>query len=272
MDGKKIGDYEIIEKLTGKGIGVLYKGKIGDRTVLLKVIPPQMTADDEFKDRFLREMEVVSRLDHPNIVLAFDFGMDVHTGTYYLAFEYLEGETLAEGLVKVKTFPLPMALSITRQVAKGLHHAYEKEIIHRNINPENIFLGNDGSVKITNMGLAKFMSKSNITQAGTMLGTPLYMAPEQALQDTVDIRGDIYSLGITLFYMISGRPPFESKVPMKIIEAHCYTPLPPLSEFVENVPDAVEKLIQKMCAKKPEERYSTPEELVEALGEVMKGV
>ncbi|RME77021.1 MAG: serine/threonine protein kinase [Planctomycetota bacterium] len=268
----QIGTYKILQKLPPQGMGLFYLGERGERKVWIKSIPSNMKVDQEFKDRFLREMEVVGRLNHPNIVQALDFGWDEKEKSYYLVYEKLEGESLGEGLNKVGKMAVPMVIRIALEVAKGLAHAHQQKIIHRYITPESIFLCEDGSIKITNFGLAKFTHTTSITMAGTLLGNPLYMSPEQAMSDYLDYRTDQYSLGITIFHAIAGEPPFDNPIPIRIIEAHCYNPLPSLKEKAPHIPDKVEALVNKLCAKNPDDRYEITEDVVLELEDILESL
>lgn len=272
MDQQKIANYEIIEKLEYRGMAVLYlaKDQQGEE-VLVKVIPPDIARDREFEKRFTREMQVVQALNHPNIIQAVGYGLDVLTGTYYLATEHIGGKTLQHQLNQDGKLPVNEALKVVREVAQGLQHACEKGVVHRDIKPENIHLLDDGTVKISNFGLAKFSKGASLTEAGTVLGSPLYISPEQAKADggEADIRSDIYSLGITLYHMLAGKPPFENKIPMRVIQSHIEESIPPLPESEEPVSPGVFELLAKMTSKNPDNRYSTPAEIIEAIDKTL---
>lgn len=259
----KIGDYRVISELGRGGMGVVYKAlDEGGRALAIKVIYPELAEDNEFIKRFIREMQAVSSLDHPHIVKALDFGVDINQNIYFAALEFVDGCSLKAILQERSILPLDRALQITKEIALGLDYADGRGIIHRDIKPDNILIHRDGRAKIADFGLMKSAHQSSITQTGTILGTPHYLAPEQAVSDrNIDIRADIYSLGITLYHMLAGRPPFVAKNAMKIITAHCYKPLPSIFDFNPHVPEVVWDLILKMTVKDKEERL-TPEEVI----------
>lgn len=262
----KIGEYTVESKLGEGAMGVVYKASVGDLIVAIKVISPEISGDREFVQRFLREMQVVSTLDHPNIVKAVDFGVDVSQNMYFVALEFIDGKSLKDLLVQQKRLSLEDSLNLTKMIAQGLEYAYNHGIVHRDIKPDNILLTSGKQVKITDFGLVKSQSQSSITQTGAILGTPFYLAPEQAFADKkIDIRADLYSLGITFYHMLCGRPPFVFENPMKVITSHCYTPLPPVTDFVQNVPLPILQLIDKMTEKDRDKRFETPGQVIEAI-------
>ncbi|RME85489.1 MAG: hypothetical protein D6785_04355, partial [Planctomycetota bacterium] len=232
----------------------------------IKIIHPQVASYPTFRSRFLREMEILTKLDHPNIVRSYYYGLEKDFA--YIIMEFVEGESVESRLEKIHVFPIREALHIVLEVAKALQYGYSKGLVHRDIKPANILLTKDGGVKLVDFGLVKGVEQDDqgLTSTGAILGTPFYISPEQAYSSSkVDIRSDIYSLGITLFHMITGNPPFVYESSLRIITAHCYNPLPPLSKFMDKVPAGVEEVLIKMTHKNKEERYQSPEELIKDL-------
>ncbi|HYF00678.1 MAG TPA: serine/threonine-protein kinase, partial [Planctomycetota bacterium] len=201
-----IDGYEVLAKLGQGGMGAVYKAKQTslDRVVAIKILLPEFAKDKDGVDRFLREAKALARLNHPNIVSGIDAGAS--NGVYYYVMEYLDGETLAQRLARRKTLPPADAADIVRQMAAALEHARQHGLIHRDVKPANILLLKDATAKLADLGMARFAAQSNLdlTRSGQIMGTPLYMSPEQARGDELDIRTDLYALGITLFEMLSG--------------------------------------------------------------------
>ena len=269
----QIGEYQIVRKLGEGSMGVVYeaRGVHGER-VALKILSPKIAEDEEFVHRFLREMRSVSLLDHPHVVRAVDYGVDLRQNLYFVALEFVEGVSLEKYLAEKKRLSVEEALRITKEVALGLDHAHRLGLVHRDVKPENILLDQEGRAKLADFGLAKPQGKASITATGVIVGTPFYLSPEQATAEEVDIRSDIYSLGVTLFHMLVGRPPFVEKSPLEVITAHCFRPFPSLRDFLPGVPDPVEKLVMKMVEKRPEDRFTTPREVVQWIEKIKKKV
>ena len=264
-------DHKIIGKLGEGAMGVVLKAEYEGSLVAIKVISPEVSKDKEFQQRFLREMSAVISMDHPNIVKAIDYGVDIEKDKFFVVLEFVDGESLSDH--RLVHLPVDMALDITKKIALGMQHAYEKNIIHRDIKPDNILLSHEGAVKIADFGLVKTESSAGLTQAGSILGTPYYLAPEMAMGDgPVDIRADIYSLGITLYHMLAGRPPFEFESAMRIITAHCTKPMPPITEKRKDIPQEVVSLIDKLTQKFPDQRPATPEEVIREVEKVQEEI
>ena len=250
--------YDQIEKIGAGGMGSIFRArdKILGRIVALKVIREDFMSDLEAVHRFIREAQSASALQHPGIVTIFDIGVGE---PMYIAMEYVDGGNLREKLNK-KAMPVQEFLGIAIEICDALDAAHSKGIIHRDIKPENIMLTKDGKIKITDFGLACINNASRMTIAGQILGTPLYMSPEQIKGRPVDNRSDIYSLGITFYESLTGRVPF-SQGDIGYCHIHETPPLPSLLN--PDIPDTLEKIIIKSIEKKPEDRYQSVREILE---------
>ena len=278
-DGKgqkvqQLGKYRLLARIGQGGMGSVYKATDTqmNRTVALKVLSPHLVANRNYVERFLREARSAAALSHPNIVGALDVGQE---GTYYyFAMEYVDGETLRQRLKRESVFSEEEALNIVLQVANALHHAAGKSIIHRDIKPENVMISKAGEVKLTDMGLAKATDKSEatITQAGHMIGTPQYASPEQIRGEVdIDNRTDIYSLGMTVYHMVAGHPPFDGPTAAVITSKHLEEPLPDIRQEQPELSEGFCRILNKMCQKAPDDRYERPEDLIDDLELVLGG-
>jgi len=266
--GDKLGHYELLEFVGGGGMGRVFRAldtKL-DRHVAVKVLPCEQVADQETLQRFRNEAKSAARLDHDNIARAYDLGED--RGLSYLVFEFVEGDTIRDLVDQRGPMSLAETLSYTLQVADALTHAAGRGIIHRDVKPSNILITNEGRAKLIDMGLARIQtphdSQDDLTATGVTLGTFDYISPEQARDPrVVDVRSDIYSLGCTFFYMLTGRPPFpEGTVLQKLLQHQGDEP-PDIHEFRPEMPEEVSGVLRKLLAKDPNRRYQTADELVE---------
>jgi eukaryotic-like serine/threonine-protein kinase len=266
-----IGKYKVLERLGAGGMGSVYlcEHKFMRRRAAVKVLPAAKADDPSALERFYREARAVAALDHPNIVRAYDIDQD--DKLHFLVMEYVDGANLQEIVKKTGPMDPVRAAHYMYQSAHGLQHAHETAaLVHRDIKPGNILVDRGGTVKVLDMGLARFFHDEidQITQKydENVLGTADYLAPEQALDShKVDIRADIYSLGATFYYCLTGRSPFsEGTVAQKLIWHQTRQPKP-IKSFRTDVPDGLLAILDKMMAKQPEDRYQTPGELVEAL-------
>jgi len=252
--GMYIGErYEIIERVGSGGMSDVYKAKdhkLG-RFVAIKVLKQEFSEDKSFVSKFKIEAQSAAGLAHPNIVNIFDVGED--NGLYYIVMELIEGITLKTYISRKGTLPVKEAVSIAVQVAQGIEAAHNNHIIHRDIKPQNIMISKEGKVKVTDFGIARAASTNTINS--NAMGSVHYISPEQARNGYVDEKSDIYSLGITLFEMITGSVPFEGDSTVTIALQHVQDELPSMSTLVENVPVSVDKIVEKCTQKKPDRRY-----------------
>jgi serine/threonine protein kinase len=268
-----LGNYTILDKIGAGGMGQVFKAQHRkmDRTVAIKMLPPAMTKDAAALARFEREVRAAAKLFHPNIVPALD--ADQANGVHFLVMEHVEGKDLSAIVKKNGPLPVGKAVNYILQAAKGLEFAHSKGVIHRDIKPANLLLSSDGVVKILDMGLARIdapggnaATDAELTGTGAVMGTVDYMAPEQALNTKqADARADIYSLGISLYYLIAGRAAYGGDSLMEKLVAHREQPVPSLQDVQANVPKQLDAVFKKMCAKRIEDRYQTMSEVVEAL-------
>jgi serine/threonine protein kinase len=270
--GFGLGQYRILERLGQGGMGQVFLAmheKMRHR-VAIKVVPPSQVEQPGVRERFLREVRATAQLDHPNLVHAFDVGSA--GDLYFLVLEYIDGVNL-ESLVR-KRGPLSVvrAVHCIRQAAAGLQYAHERGLVHRDIKPANLVLDRAGVVKILDMGLAKFFDPSlddGLTleyDRKSVLGTADYLSPEQALNSrAVDIRTDIYSLGATLYFLLTGKPPFDlPSVRAKLVAAQSTAP-PKLESLARHVPAALAEVVRRMMARDRNQRFATPAEVFAAL-------
>lgn len=276
LEGEILNDRYRLDKLLAEGgIGAVYIGThlLLDKKVAIKVLRPSFFSMESYRKRFFREAKVLSRLNHVNIVAISDFGIS-DSNIPYLVMELLTGKSLEEEMGDGKPFPLTRALHITKQILAALSYAHAQSIVHRDLKPSNIYLikqpGVEDLVKILDFGLAKFVSPDGgsgtetLTQQGTVFGTPAYMSPEQASGSPLDHRTDIYSTGIILYEMVTGRRPFIADSQLELIRMHLFTPpLPPSEVNPElDLPYEIDKIILKALEKLPDKRYQSAEEFL----------
>jgi serine/threonine protein kinase len=269
-----LGPYQITDYLGKGGVSQVFKAwhTVRNCVVALKVIHPELLAKPEAVARFQREMRIVTQLSHPSIVQAFD---DVPIGvTHFYAMEFIEGTDLNKLVQLGGPLPVDQACDAVRQVALGLQHAHEKGLVHRDIKPANVVrLVNSSAIKILDMGLARLRLTPGasggpevLTVQGAMMGSPDYVSPEQARDArSVDIRADIYSLGATLYFLLTGQPPFPGGSLLDKIAKHINAPRPAVRALRPEVPEALDAMVSRMMARKPDERYQTPVEAADAL-------
>ena len=271
--GKKFGEYVLESKLGEGGMGSVYKARdehLG-RVVALKVMTKSVANNREFVERFKREVKAAGQLNHINIVSAFGAG-DVD-GQPFLAMEFVDGESLGRRFRTLGRLVEREALRITKGVAAGLAHAHSQSFVHRDIKPDNVLLGHDGSIKIVDLGLAKALDDDQrLTKTGVAIGTPHYISPEQARGDKqIDHRCDIYSLGATLYLLLSGRLPFDGKNNSEIMLKHLKDELENPQDLAPELSDGVVAIVTRMMAKKPADRYDSCEQIIEDIDCVLEG-
>ncbi|MCA8923124.1 MAG: protein kinase, partial [Planctomycetes bacterium] len=272
-----VGGYAVERELGEGGMGRVYLGRHEglDRLVALKVLQPKLAGEQEFVDRFMREARAAAKFAHPNVVTVFDTGVD-QNGVHFIAFEYVDGGT-AEDLLRAQgKVDEARVVTIALGVAEALAFADSQGIVHRDVKPENILLTPDGVPKLADLGLAKQVEneQSNLTQTGMVLGTPLYMSPEQALGDPLDIRSDVYSLGLCMWRMLTGLIPFDedrSASSLQIINRHINQDLPNVRERVPEVSADLAYVIERMAAREAADRYPDAKELVKDLRRLHTG-
>ncbi|GAB4445621.1 MAG: hypothetical protein OHK0041_03310 [Anaerolineales bacterium] len=266
MIPEKIGRYEIRAELGRGGMATVYHGYDPrfEREVAVKVLPSELLhSDPQFKLRFEREAKIIAQLEHPSIVPVYDVGEE--NGQPYFVMRYMNGGSLAER-IKQKVMSVEEAAKILGQIAPGLDEAHSKGIVHRDLKPSNILFDSKGTPYISDFGIAKLsQSQASSVTGSAIIGTPAYMAPEQAAGETVDGRSDIYALGIILFEMLTGRQPYEADTPMAVAIKHITDPVPHILEANPSLPADVDAIIQTAMAKRKEDRFSTAMELVDAL-------
>ena len=262
MIGRVVSHYKILEKLGGGGMGVVYRAEDTrlERTVALKFLPPDLTRDHEAKERFIREAQAASALQHDNICTIHDID-ETSDGQLFICMDFYDVETLKQ---KIERGPLPIhdAIDLAIQVARGLAKAHGVGMVHRDIKPANIMVTTEGEAKIVDFGLAKLASQTKLTKTGSTTGTVLYMSPEQARGEAMDRRTDIWSLGVTLYEMISGHPPFRAEYENAVMYSILNENPKPLTALRTDVPVELERIVHKMLSKDARERYQHVDDLL----------
>ncbi len=256
------GRYELTHLIARGGMAQVYRAmdRQLDRPVALKVLFPELSVDRTFVERFRREAQAAANLSHPNIVPVFDWGED--DGSYFIVMEYVEGRPLSAVLRDPQRLPPIQIATIGAGVAAALAFAHRHGVVHRDVKPGNVLITPEGDVKVTDFGIARAVNtEESLTQTGAVMGTAAYFSPEQAEGKGVDARSDIYSLGVVLYEMAVGRPPFTGDSPVAVASKHVRdTPVLP-REINPAVPVALEAVVMKAMAKNPDDRYGSAEEL-----------
>jgi eukaryotic-like serine/threonine-protein kinase len=262
--GKKLKDFYVLRRLGRGAMAEVYLAQqlsLG-RQVALKVLNTDLARDPNFVRRFHHEARAAAALVHAGIVQIYEVGQD--NGVHYIAQEYVAGRNLGEVIRSRGALDPRLTLDILRQVAAALSKASSEGIVHRDIKPENIMLARSGEVKVADFGLARVQGDggANLTQVGVTMGTPLYMSPEQIEGRELDSRSDIYSLGVTAFHMLAGEPPFSGESPLSVAVLHLNQPAPALSDRRPDLPIRFVAVVDRMLAKKPDERFADPNALL----------
>lgn len=266
MTGRVLGDrYEVIEKVGGGGMALVYKAKcrLLNRFVAIKVLRPEFTEDEEFVKKFRREAQSAASLSHPNIVGIYDVG--TQDTSYYIVMEFIKGQTLKELIKSKGTLGVEYATNIAIQICYALDHAHKNNIIHRDIKSHNILIREDNSVKVTDFGIARAVSSSTITNTGNVIGSVHYFSPEQARGGYTDAKSDIYSLGVVMYEMLTGRLPFEGESPIAVALKHIQEEPEAPSKINPRIPKAIEAIILKCMEKEVSKRYNSAAEIINDL-------
>jgi eukaryotic-like serine/threonine-protein kinase len=234
-----------------------------DRPVAVKLLAENLTGDDSFRERFVREARLAARLSHPNVVSVYDAGEEA--GRPFIVMECVEGETLADVLARRRRLPADEAVALAVQACRGLEHAHAAGLVHRDVKPQNLLLGGDGTLKIADFGIARAAEATALTQAGTVLGTAAYLAPEQAAGEQVSAAADIYSLGAVLYELVTGRPPYQFDSLPELAAKQSEGAITPVREVAAEVPQRVEDAVMRCLARNPAYRPASPAELAREL-------
>jgi serine/threonine protein kinase len=273
----RIGNYDVLARIGAGGMGTVYKVRHRKmkRVVALKLLAPEIARQGAFIQRFQREVETIAQLQHPNIIMAFD--ADECDAGHFLVMEFVNGRDLAGEVEQGGPLAVADAVECTRQAAEGLAYAHRHGVIHRDVKPANLLRDAGGEVKVADLGLARLNTGksegSSLTQAGGILGTADYIAPEQAMDSTsIDGRADVYSLGCTLYFLLTGRPPFQAGSIMGLLLAHRDAAIPSARAVRPEVPASVDALLARMMAKKAGDRPATMDEVCQELAGLRRDV
>lgn len=270
LTGQTLGDFRIVRKLGAGGMGEVYLARQLSlkRDVALKFLRPDLAADPVAVQRFQHEAEAVARLTHANIVQVYAVGE--LAGRRFMALEFVDGRNLRDYVDRKGPLPVPQAVAVLRQAAAALARAADAGLVHRDIKPENLLVTRTGELKVADFGLSRVLAGDdskplNLTKSGMTLGTPLYMSPEQVKGEPVDHRSDLYSLGITAFHLLAGRPPFDGKTAFDVAVQHTQSEPPALAELRPDLPPALVTLVHRLMAKRPENRPATAKQVLREL-------
>lgn len=262
------GRYELLDKIGDGGMAVVYKGrdKLLNRFIAVKILRPEFTKDATFVENFKRESQAAAGLSHPNIVGVYDVGREGNIN--YIVMELIEGRTLNDVIAEEAPMDYRKVIDITKQVASALRVAHKNKIIHRDVKPHNIMLTNDGVVKLADFGIARAVNDATLSTGSKIIGSVHYFSPEQARGNYVDERSDIYSLGIVMYEMLTGKVPFDGDNPVTVALKHINEEIESPSELVDGIPPALERAVMKATSKYQINRYASAEELIEELDNI----
>jgi len=257
--------YELEELVGTGGMSSVYRARdrLLERPVALKILHEQYTLDPEYVERFRREARAVAQLAHPNIVTVIDRGEQ--DGRQFIVFEYIDGENLKQVVNREGALPVREAVELTIQVARALGFAHERGIVHRDVKPQNVILGEDGRAKVTDFGIARSLDVDGVTQTGTVVGTSDYIAPEQAQGRQVDAQTDVYSLGVVLYELLTGEVPYDGDNFVAVAMQHVHQPAPSVLDRRPDCPPRLDLVVQRAMAKEPDDRHDSMADLVDDL-------
>ena len=266
MEGQTVGKYELISRVAEGGMGVFYRALDTrlDRTVGIKTLHTEFSVDEQLRARFTNEARALAKLNHPNICILYDFFEE--SEQLFIVMEYIEGETLADIVRRKGALETEKVMGVFRQILMALDYAHGKHVVHRDIKPSNIMISTQGMVKVMDFGIAKIVGASKqLTKTGRKVGSIPYMSPEQITEKTIDHRSDIYSLGVTLFQVCTGKVPFDATSDFEVMKQHLEMEPPSPRSLESSIPGHIERVILKAIAKKPEDRYQKAGEMRQAL-------
>ena len=264
-----LGRYEVIEKIGEGGMSVVYKAKdrLLNRYVAIKILRPEFIRDEQFVENFRKESQAAAGLSHPNIVNVYDVGREGNI--HFIVMELIDGKSLSQIIEEKGKIDYNEAISIAKQVASALSLAHKNQIIHRDVKPHNILITNSGTAKLADFGIARAVSRESLAEGSEkIMGSVHYFSPEQARGAYVDERSDIYSLGIVLHEMLTGKVPFDGDNPISIALMHINNPIPSVCESVKGIPPQLEKVIEKATQKYQSDRYKSADEIIEDLDNI----
>jgi len=262
------GRYELLEKIGEGGMAVVYKAKdkLLNRFIAVKILRPEFTKDASFVENFKRESQSAAGLSHPNIVGVYDVGKEGNIN--YIVMELVEGKTLSEVITEEAPMDYKKVIGITKQLASALKLAHSNNIIHRDVKPHNILITNEGVAKLADFGIAKAVNDATLSTNNSIIGSVHYFSPEQARGNYVDERSDIYSLGIVMYEMLTGKVPFDADNPVSIALKHINDEIEAPTQLVEGIPPALERTVLKATDKYQTNRYKSADELIEELDNI----
>ena len=257
--------YTLLEMVGGGGMAEVYRAhdQLLDRFVAVKILRSQFATNEQFVTRFRRESQAAAKLSHPNIVNVYDVGQDGEI--YYIVMEYISGETLKDKIDRDGVLPVETAIKIADEIAQGLEHAHQNHLVHCDIKPHNILVTKAGRIKVTDFGIARAVTSATMVHTGTIIGSVHYFSPEQAKGEPVSAQSDIYSLGVVLYEMLTGKVPFDGDSPISIAIKHIQEDIIPPCQINPEIPPLVEAIVLKAMAKEPQDRFNTISEMINDL-------